>query len=49
VATGDPPTLSPGDDQSHLDGGPRRPLTHHRFWAQAEIATAFSLQVRLFG
>ncbi|GAB3892726.1 glycoside hydrolase family 48 protein [Kibdelosporangium lantanae] len=35
--------------QSYLDGGPAPTLTYHRFWAQAEIATAFSLHVQLFG
>jgi hypothetical protein len=35
--------------QSYLDGGPAPTFTYHRFWAQAEIATAFSLHVELFG
>jgi glycosyl hydrolase family 48/cellulose binding protein with CBM2 domain/Big-like domain-containing protein len=35
--------------QSYLDGGPAPTLTYHRFWAQAEIATAFSVHVQLFG
>jgi hypothetical protein len=35
--------------QSYLDGGPAPTFTYHRFWAQAEIATAFSLHVQLFG
>ncbi|WP_216211242.1 glycoside hydrolase family 48 protein [Amycolatopsis aidingensis] len=35
--------------QNYLDGGPAPTFTYHRFWAQAEIATAFSTHVRLFG
>jgi len=35
--------------QSYLDGGAAPSFTYHRFWAQAEIATAFSLHVQLFG
>jgi len=35
--------------QSYLDGGATPTFTYHRFWAQAEIATAFSLHVQLFG
>ena len=35
--------------QSYLDGGPAPEFTYHRFWAQAEIATAFSLHTELFG
>ncbi|RSM82686.1 cellulose 1,4-beta-cellobiosidase [Amycolatopsis sp. WAC 01375] len=35
--------------QSYLDGGAAPTFTYHRFWAQAEIATAFSLHVQLFG
>ncbi|GAB2733701.1 glycoside hydrolase family 48 protein [Amycolatopsis magusensis] len=35
--------------QAYLDGGPAPTLTYHRFWAQAEIATAFSTHVQLFG
>jgi hypothetical protein len=35
--------------QSYLDGGSAPAFTYHRFWAQAEIATAFSLHVQLFG
>ncbi|MFS8097524.1 cellulose binding domain-containing protein [Lentzea alba] len=35
--------------QSYLDGGPVPTFTYHRFWAQAEIATAFSLHTELFG
>jgi len=35
--------------QSYLDGGPAPTFTYHRFWAQAEIATAFSTHVQLFG
>jgi hypothetical protein len=35
--------------QSYLDGGPAPTFTYHRFWAQAEIATAFSTHVELFG
>ncbi|GGP86720.1 glycoside hydrolase family 48 protein [Saccharothrix coeruleofusca] len=35
--------------QSYLDGGPAPTFTYHRFWAQAEIATAFSLHAELFG
>ncbi len=35
--------------QDYLDGGPAPTFTYHRFWAQAEIATAFSLHVQLFG
>lgn len=34
--------------QAYLDGGPAPTFTYHRFWAQAEIATAFSTHVRLF-
>ncbi|MEU0877223.1 glycoside hydrolase family 48 protein [Lentzea sp. NPDC005914] len=35
--------------QSYLNGGPAPEFTYHRFWAQAEIATAFSLHTELFG
>ncbi len=35
--------------QTYLDGGAAPTFTYHRFWAQAEIATAFSLHVQLFG
>ncbi|MER5264509.1 glycoside hydrolase family 48 protein [Actinosynnema sp. NPDC002837] len=35
--------------QAYLDGGPAPTFTYHRFWAQAEIATAFQLHVELFG
>jgi hypothetical protein len=35
--------------QSYLEGGAAPTFTYHRFWAQAEIATAFSLHVQLFG
>ncbi|GAA1699239.1 hypothetical protein GCM10009745_52220 [Kribbella yunnanensis] len=35
--------------QSYLNGGPAPTFTYHRFWAQAEIATAFSLHAELFG
>jgi hypothetical protein len=35
--------------QAHLDGGPAPTFTYHRFWAQAEIATAFALHAELFG
>lgn len=35
--------------QSYLDGGTAPSFEFHRFWAQAEIATAFSLHVQLFG
>lgn len=35
--------------QQHLNGGPAPTFTYHRFWAQAEIATAFSLHAELFG
>jgi hypothetical protein len=35
--------------QSYLDGGPAPSFTYHRFWAQAEIAMAFSLHAQLFG
>ncbi|WP_199442652.1 glycoside hydrolase family 48 protein [Umezawaea beigongshangensis] len=35
--------------QAYLDGGAAPTFTYHRFWAQAEIATAFSLQAELFG
>ncbi|MET9634154.1 glycoside hydrolase family 48 protein [Lentzea sp. NPDC006480] len=35
--------------QRYLDGGPAPAFTYHRFWAQAEIATAFSLHAELFG
>ncbi|MFI9812703.1 glycoside hydrolase family 48 protein [Saccharothrix variisporea] len=35
--------------QRYLDGGPAPTFTYHRFWAQAEIATAFSLHAELFG
>ncbi|MEV4313687.1 glycoside hydrolase family 48 protein [Actinocrispum sp. NPDC049592] len=35
--------------QSYLNGGAAPTFTYHRFWAQAEIATAFSLHVQLFG
>jgi hypothetical protein len=34
--------------QSYLNGGPAPTFTYHRFWAQAEIATAFAAQVDLF-
>ncbi|CAM3878590.1 glycoside hydrolase family 48 protein [Kibdelosporangium persicum] len=33
----------------YLAGGAAPTFTYHRFWAQAEIATAFSLHVELFG
>ena len=35
--------------QAYLNGGAAPTFTYHRFWAQAEIATAFSLHVELFG
>ena len=35
--------------QSYLDGGPAPTFTYHRFWAQTEVATAFSLYTELFG
>ena len=35
--------------QSYLDGGAAPTFTYHRFWAQAEIATAFAVHVDLFG
>ncbi|MFD8498058.1 glycoside hydrolase family 48 protein [Amycolatopsis sp. NPDC059657] len=35
--------------QSYLDGGAAPTFTYHRFWAQAEIATAFAAHVDLFG
>jgi len=35
--------------QSYLDGGAAPSFTYHRFWAQAEIATAFATHVDLFG
>jgi len=35
--------------QAYLDGGPAPTFTYHRFWAQSEIATAFSLYTELFG
>ncbi|MCP2205496.1 glycoside hydrolase family 48 protein [Lentzea flava] len=35
--------------QSYLDGGPAPTFTYHRFWAQAEIATAFALHAEIFG
>ncbi|MET8764072.1 glycoside hydrolase family 48 protein [Lentzea sp. NPDC004782] len=35
--------------QSYLDGGPAPEFTYHRFWAQTEIATAFSLYGEIFG
>jgi hypothetical protein len=35
--------------QAYLDGGPAPTFTYQRFWAQAEIATAFSLHSELFG
>ncbi|SDG59326.1 Cellulose binding domain-containing protein [Lentzea fradiae] len=35
--------------QAYLDGGPAPTFTYHRFWAQAEIATAFALHAELFG
>ncbi|HEX6344179.1 glycoside hydrolase family 48 protein [Umezawaea sp.] len=35
--------------QAYLDGGAAPTFTYHRFWAQAEIATAFSLHTELFG
>ncbi|SER63789.1 glycoside hydrolase family 48 protein [Lentzea albida] len=35
--------------QSYLDGGPAPTFTYHRFWAQAEIATAFSLHAEIYG
>jgi hypothetical protein len=35
--------------QAYLDGGPAPTFTYHRFWAQTEIATAFSLHAELFG
>jgi hypothetical protein len=35
--------------QAYLNGGPAPEFTYHRFWAQTEIATAFSLHTELFG
>ncbi len=35
--------------QAYLAGGPAPTFTYHRFWAQAEIATAFAAHVDLFG
>ncbi|MDX8142428.1 glycoside hydrolase family 48 protein [Lentzea sp. BCCO 10_0061] len=35
--------------QSYLAGGPAPTFTYHRFWAQAEIATAFSLHAEIYG
>ncbi|KOV82792.1 glycoside hydrolase family 48 protein [Nocardia sp. NRRL S-836] len=35
--------------QAYLDGGPAPTFTYHRFWAQTEIATAFSLHAELYG
>ncbi|WHT22699.1 glycoside hydrolase family 48 protein [Crossiella sp. CA-258035] len=35
--------------QAYLDGGPAPTLTIHRFWSQAEIATAFAAHSELFG
>jgi hypothetical protein len=35
--------------QAYLDGGPAPEFTYHRFWAQTEIATAFSLYGEIFG
>ncbi|PGH47791.1 cellulose 1,4-beta-cellobiosidase [Streptomyces sp. Ru87] len=35
--------------QEYLDGGEEPTFTYHRYWAQAEIATAFSAHVALFG
>ncbi|MET1071399.1 MAG: glycoside hydrolase family 48 protein, partial [Umezawaea sp.] len=35
--------------QAYLNGGAAPTFTYHRFWAQAEIATAFSLHTELFG
>jgi hypothetical protein len=35
--------------QSYLDGGPAPTFTYHRFWAQTEIATAFSLHAEIYG
>ena len=35
--------------QSYLNGGPAPTFTYHRFWAQAEIATAFALHAEIFG
>ncbi|XVV06872.1 glycoside hydrolase family 48 protein [Actinosynnema sp. CA-248983] len=35
--------------QAYLNGGSAPTFTYHRFWAQAEIATAFSLHAELFG
>ncbi|MET9634771.1 glycoside hydrolase family 48 protein [Lentzea sp. NPDC006480] len=32
-----------------MNGGPAPEFTYHRFWAQTEIATAFSLHTELFG
>jgi len=35
--------------QAYLDGGPAPEFTYHRFWAQTEIATAFSLHAEIYG
>ncbi|WP_440901357.1 glycoside hydrolase family 48 protein, partial [Actinosynnema sp.] len=35
--------------QAYLNGGSAPTFEYHRFWAQAEIATAFSLHSELFG
>ncbi|ASO21341.1 hypothetical protein FHR81_002312 [Actinoalloteichus hoggarensis] len=35
--------------QAYLDGGEPPTFTYHRFWAQAEIATALALHAELFG
>jgi hypothetical protein len=35
--------------QAYLNGGPAPTFTYHRFWAQAEVATAFAVHVDLFG
>jgi hypothetical protein len=35
--------------QTYLNGGAAPSFTYHRFWAQAEIATAFAIHVDLFG
>ena len=35
--------------QDYLDGGDVPTFTYHRFWSQAEIATAFAAHVDLFG
>ncbi|MER5865489.1 glycoside hydrolase family 48 protein [Kitasatospora sp. NPDC002040] len=35
--------------QAYLDGGPAPVFTYHRFWAQADIATAMATYGELFG